>query len=456
MKRLNPAARSLILICAFLLAMNILLSSVLIRNSQHAIREQIESRMLDVANTAAAMLDGDVLRTLRAEDANTPEFRAVHNTLSCFEQNIELAYIYCVREMDDGSFGFIIDPDPESPGAFGEIVPYTKALHNAGLGTPDVDKKPYVDQWGRFYSAYSPVFDSDGGVAGIVTVDFTADWFDKQLSNQMKVTVGISCISIAAASLIIILIVSRYKKRFDRLFQGVNLVSEGIETLVREISPDTDIEEHPEEMTADSDEIDTLNSRIISLQEKLSRQIQWVRSRAYIDGLTGLENRAAYEEQVDRLEDEICGGTADFAIAVFDVNGLKEVNDKYGHKKGDEIIRFAALALQNVFRDGKIYRIGGDEFLVLLENSYAGLLPELASLRGDQRDFSISAGSAVYNHETDKDYHTVFNRADTAMYNDKREYYLMHGDRRRAPRDKRDDTGAGGDVTEEHRLWRIE
>ena len=64
MKRLSPAARSLILICAFLLAMNFLPGFVLIRNSQHAIREQIESRMLDVSNTAAAMLDGDILRTL--------------------------------------------------------------------------------------------------------------------------------------------------------------------------------------------------------------------------------------------------------------------------------------------------------------------------------------------------------------------------------------------------------
>jgi len=63
MKRLSQTARSLILICAFLLAMNFLLGFVLIRNSQRAIREQVESRMLDVSNTAA-MLDGDILRTL--------------------------------------------------------------------------------------------------------------------------------------------------------------------------------------------------------------------------------------------------------------------------------------------------------------------------------------------------------------------------------------------------------
>ena len=123
------------------------------------------------------------------------------------------------------------------------------------------------------------------------------------------------------------------------------------------------------------------------------------------------------------------------------MNSLKEVNDRFGHKKGDEVIRSAAAALQNTFREGKLYRIGGDEFLVILENSGTELLPKLASLRGDQGGFSISSGSAVYNRETDRDYRAVFNRADTAMYNDKREYYLTHGDRRQIPLNGNDEPG---------------
>ena len=448
MKRLNPAARSLILICAFLLTMNVLLGFVLIRNSQHAIREQIESRMLDVSNTAAAMLDGDILRTLQAEDVNTPEYRAIHNTLFRFEQNIELAYIYCVRALDDGSFVFTIDPDPESPGAFGDHIPYTEALYNASLGTPGVDKEAYVDQWGRFYSAYSPVFDSNGNVTDIVAVDFTADWYDRQFSSQLKAIVSISGISILVASISILLIANRYKKRFDRLFQGMNNVSEGIETLVHEISPDAEYVEQTVKSTPNADEIDMMNERISSLQEKLSKQIQLVRSRAYIDGLTGLNNRAAYEEHVRRLEDEISGATADFAIALFDVNSLKEVNDKYGHKKGDEVIRSAAFALQRTFREGKLYRIGGDEFVAILEGGYAELPEKLAALRENQGGFSISAGSAVYDRGTDREYRSVFNRADTAMYNDKREYYLTHADRRHAPLNGHDELGE--DINGEH------
>ncbi len=60
----------------------------------------------------------------------------------------------------------------------------TDALYQASLGKPSVDKVPYEDSWGRFYSAYSPVFDSNGKVAGIVAVDFSADWYDKQIRTQ--------------------------------------------------------------------------------------------------------------------------------------------------------------------------------------------------------------------------------------------------------------------------------
>ena len=189
-----------------------------------------------------------------------------------------------------------------------------------------------------------------------------------------------------------------------------------------------------------------VNELVLSLEtirqrQRQNRLTEKLNDLYVTDQLTGLNNRAAYEEHVDRLEDEIRGGTADFAIAVFDVNSLKELNDRYGHKKGDEVIRSAAAALQSTFREGKLYRIGGDEFLVILESSYAELPQKLASVRGNQAGFSISAGSAVYNHETDREYRAVFNRADTAMYNDKREYYLTHADRRHAPLNGHDELG---------------
>lgn len=431
MKRLNSATRSLILICVFLIAANGLLAFVLISDSRRAIREQIESRMLDVANAAAAMLDGDELRGLRAEDKDTPAYKRVLDILSRFEQNIDLAYIYCVRAMPDGTFVFTIDPDPESPGAFGADVAATDALISASRGTPGVDREPYVDQWGRFYSAYSPVFDSTHQVGGIVTVDFTADWFDNQIMHQVRTTLRISILSMVAAIAIIILIITRYRRRFNRLFQEMNTVSDGIETLVHEVSPGLASAGRAVEETDSSDELERLGGRIHALSERLSEEISLIRSRAYIDGLTGLGNRSAYEEHVRRLDDAIRDGSAAFAIIVFDLNNLKDINDRSGHERGDEIIRAAADALREVFPEGKLYRIGGDEFIVILEGEYGDVSSRLERLHDERNCFSVSVGFAAYNPGSDTDYHMVFNRADMIMYDDKRKYYLTHGDRRR-------------------------
>ena len=431
MKRLNPTTRSLILICTFMVAVNILLACVLINDSRLAIREQIESRMLDVANTAAAMLNGDELRVLKAGDQDTPAYKNALDILTRFEQNIDLAYIYCVRAMPDGSFIFTIDPDPESPGSFGDHIATTEALVGASLGTPGVDREAYVDQWGRFYSAYSPVFDSAGQVSGIVAVDFTADCYDNQLSNQIRITLRISGLSMIAAALMITLIIIRYRRRFSRLFQEMNLVSDGIETLVREVSPGAVFASQAEEEKGSSDEIDLLGGKVHALQERLSEEIALVRSRAYIDSLTGLGNRAAYDEHVHRLNDAICDGTGAFAIAVFDLNGLKDINDRFGHERGDEVIRAAAHALQEGFAEGCPYRIGGDEFIVILEGGFGDMPERMERLHGDRDGFSLSAGFAAFDPKSDTDYHTVFNRADMLMYDDKRKYYLTHGDRRK-------------------------
>lgn len=431
MKRLSPTARSLILICVLLGAANILLAGVLINDSRRTIREQIESRMLDVANTAAAMLNGDELRVLRAENRDTPAYKNTLDILSRFEQNIELAYIYCVRAMPDASFIFTIDPDPESPGAFGDHIATTDALVGAALGTPGVDREAYTDQWGRFYSAYSPVFDSEGQVSGIVAVDFSADWYDAQISHQISISLRISGLSLIAAAAAITLIVMRFRRRFSHLFREMNLVSDGIETLVHEISPGAPEAPRAAEETGSSDEIERLGVRIHALQERLSEEIALVRSRAYIDGLTGLGNRAAYEEHILRLNDAIRDGTATFAIAVFDLNGLKDINDRFGHERGDEVIRAVAHSLREGFTEGHPYRIGGDEFAVILEGSFGDITERMERLHGDQDGFSLSEGFAAFDSASDTDCHMVFNRADKAMYEDKHQYYLTHGDRRR-------------------------
>ena len=433
-KRISRITIYTIAICVFLLVVNITLGLVLINQSDKAMRTLIENRMLDVANTAAAMLDGDALATLQADDVDAPAYQETLRILRKYLDNIDLEYIYCVRDMSNKQFVFMIDPDVD-PGQFGEPIEFTDALYSASLGTPAVDKEPYEDRWGRFYSAYTPVFTSDHQIGGIVAVDFSADWYENQVAGQIRTTLLVSALSLLLAALVVVAVTTRFRNHFKTMLKEMNSLSGGIETLVQEVSPGAAESLKTESsVPATNDEITELSSRIRSLEDQLSERIQFVRSQAFIDGLTGLANRSAYEEHVKRLDDEIKEGKADFTLALFDLNGLKELNDRQGHEAGDRAIIRVADALTKVFDDSKVYRIGGDEFVAILEPTARDMDYRFMVIDGmleDTDTVAVAKGCTSYEAGTDDGYRMVFGRADLAMYNDKKRYYETHQDRRR-------------------------
>lgn len=170
MKRLNHATKYTIFICIFLTVFNLIFGYVLIKVSSKSIRTQIDQRMQDISSTAAAMVNGDDLAKMTADDHDSPEYQRVMDTLTYFQNNIELEYIYCIRQIGEKEFVFGVDPTVEDPGEFGSPIVFTEALYNASQGIADVDDVSYEDRWGEFYSSYSPVLDSDGNVAGIVAI----------------------------------------------------------------------------------------------------------------------------------------------------------------------------------------------------------------------------------------------------------------------------------------------
>ena len=430
--RISGTSLYLALFFIFLLMANVTLGIFLTKESGDAMKTLINNRMLDISNTAASLLDGDVLGTLTAEDINTPGYRKILETLTHYQDNIDLKYIYCIKDNGNKEFVFSVDPTVDDPGEFGSPIVYTDALYAASLGTPSVDQEPYSDQWGRFYSAYSPVFDSNGKVAGIVAVDFSADWFEDQILSHIRTTAIISFLSIVVGTLIVLLISSNFRRRFRLLYSELNSLSEGIETLANELSSGVEMENNrmlheDDAMDSSNDDITVIGNKIRRLQDYMSAQISFVRSKAYTDGLTGLGNRTSYLDRVREIDEKIESGSADFLVAMFDINGLKDINDRQGHERGDEIIVEAADNLRNTFGDENVFRIGGDEFVVLLNEPQSDTEE---TLREFIPHIEISKGYARFDRESDKSYIDTFNRADSEMYSDKREYYRTHKGRR--------------------------
>ena len=158
-----------------------------------------------------------------------------------------------------------------------------------------------------------------------------------------------------------------------------------------------------------------------------------VRTMANTDPLTGVKSKHAYAEKEAQLNAEIEEKTRQpFALAVCDVNGLKLVNDTRGHKAGDEYIRAASRLICEVFQHSPVYRIGGDEFLVILEGrdleNSASLIEQANQKVEDnirRKDVSVAIGMAAYVPESDATMHAVFERADAVMYRRKKELKSM-------------------------------
>ena len=416
-------SKYLLLMMVFLLIVNITLGYLLVRQAKGSITTLIQTRMLDISNTAAAMIDGDVLRVVTPEDEGTEAYETIMRTLTYFQDNIELKYIYCIRVMDDGTFTFGLDPTVEDPGEFGSPIVYTDALYRASQGVAAADDDYYEDAWGTFYSSYSPVFDSEGEVAGVIAVDFDANWFNEQLAVLSRTTIIVAVLSLIVGGAIVTTIVTRSQRRIKTLHGQLN----ELENVLMKEMGSSPVEE--EEIQADDDNasIDALGKHIQFMQDELKTQIAQVHGHAYQDGLTGVKSLHAYLAMEKELEEQLAAGTlTEFAIVVCDVNGLKKVNDTLGHKAGDELIRKACRMVCEIFDHSPVYRVGGDEFTVFLtgrDYEYRRWLMEELHDRSFEhistKDVIVSGGMAEFIPGKDTQIGDVFKRADEAMYAEK-------------------------------------
>ena len=156
------------------------------------------------------------------------------------------------------------------------------------------------------------------------------------------------------------------------------------------------------------------------------------RNMASTDSMTGVRNKHAYSEMEAYLNQKIRQNDLDkLAIVVCDINGLKIVNDTLGHAAGDKLIKDACSLICEYFTHGAVYRIGGDEFVVILqEKGYDTMKEVITEINRvieeniKKKEVVISIGYSELTNE-DQLVHDVFERADQMMYKRKQELKQM-------------------------------
>lgn len=162
------------------------------------------------------------------------------------------------------------------------------------------------------------------------------------------------------------------------------------------------------------------------------RLIEKLRQAGSIDMLTGLKNRNEYMRRYNELKEKKAGT---LGVIFIDINGLKQLNDTYGHERGDDIIKRTAECLCK-HANGDAFRIGGDEFIILWEgikeDDFLARMEELKADFQDGREYSISMG-AIW-QEGEIDIERQVKMADAYMYDAKKAHYKNRNNDRRKGR----------------------
>ena len=368
-----------------------------------------------------------------------------------FEQacdTFEIPYAYYVMPTGEGShIRYIFDieriPDEEADHPrmlitddveedFSEM-PQLVATWESGEVQDDVDY--FENEYGLTCSYYQPLYVGDR-LMGLICVDGDVRAINKDVATStINLVIALSVIVICGVIVLVIYINREYVSK-------LTMLNERVEEYARDKDGDvaTEIEEHVE----GNDEIATLSHQIASMICELENHIQSIvsisselssaRDRASklsdlarTDAMTGLGNKLAYNECMNDLDAAAVTGKGGYAVIMIDLNFLKRINDTYGHDKGDFAIRRLAEYISQVFVDDHAFRIGGDEFCVVLEGDAANSCEDRMNglhdlINAEQSTNPWEHVSAAVGCSRQKDLELardVFKRADEDMYANK-------------------------------------
>lgn len=363
--------------------------------------------------------------------------------------SVDIKYLYVYRILENGCQvvfdlnapdlngdkpGEIIDFDPS-------LLPYKDDLI-AGKPIPPIFSN---DEYGYLLTLYKPIYDATGKCQCYAAIDFSLDSFSEYMRSFIA-----QLLILFAGCFIFVFVIGLWFVE-NNIILPVNTMA----YCAKNFSYDNSMEREKNiEMIQGlkiktGDEIENLYTALIRSSENISRylenlqlakiQVENMKVKVYAmdelantDPLTGIRNKTAYNTMIAKLDQKIEDGDAEFCIVMIDVNFLKKVNDTYGHERGNEYLMNACRLICSVFGEEHVYRIGGDEFVVIVAGDKVSICryfvnqfkAEMKRKNSNEllepwEKVSAAVGVAVYQKDIDESADAVFKRADTQMYENK-------------------------------------
>lgn len=424
-----------------------------------------------LAHTVAEVVDAEKLETLKAElmkvynstenkvtsdDWGSPEFNAYMAHFDGMEnradfqslleqlrriQNVNDVDCIYITTIDVPSEGFIymVDAaveDPCPPGVLDPIFDENREL----LTNPHRGFPPYItntEAYGWLVTAGAPVYNKDGEVVCYAMVDISMDAIRAQQQRFTLTLSGVLLLLTVIISAVSIFVVNRFIVRPINMLSNTTVhYSAGHENKTEidnlNIRTGDEIQSLYHSIKKMMHDIDGYIDNLVNTTQELittRNKADEMDALAHKDALTGVGSKLAYDQKMKELDEDIRQGKARFGIVMVDLNYLKKLNDTYGHEKGNLAIIKTCSIICDVFVHSPVYRIGGDEFVVILkdrdydniENLDKKFKQAISETKGEPWEkVSAAIGYALYTDEHSAD--EVFRKADHIMYENKKKY----------------------------------
>lgn len=334
--------------------------------------QSLEERTDSIYEYVDKTLDKSTFHEINSpEDQSKPSYLSMKMSMAEAKAMTGVRYLYTAKQNENGDFVYIVDGLPADSEDFRNAGdPIEEEIIpdlKRALNNEVVLPEDIIETtWGHIFISYYPVHEN-GQVVGVVGIEFDAE---QQYQTFRTIRMVTPLIALAACLIACAVAVKMFKRISNPRYQDL----------------------------------------------------------ANTDQLTGLKNRNAFDVDLKNLINwGIQEGIVIFSI---DLDGLKEVNDTYGHPEGDRYIQEAAEILKKSAGDlGIAYRVGGDEFVILGENftpDQVDLVLERIRVNTDAANrelpvkISMAGGFAAFDPEQDRDITETYRRADLCMYEQKR------------------------------------
>ena len=460
--------KAILLIVSIAILISLLTFAIYLKGIRDLIQIQFEERTVEIARMVAADIDTQQLAVLRQsvldiyEQADnrvmsdqwgtpafetyvsqyesvyeTEEYRAVLEKLRRMQGAMDVDCLYLIwLDRDNVCYVYLVDADLEEPCPVGCIDPLfaneKKVLENADGGIPPTVSN--TAEYGWLLATGMPIYDEQGEILAYATVDISMNELVSRQNQFLLYILLAFLLMIVIVSAVVIFVVNR------ALVKPINTLSQAAMQYARNRNVFSSLKmDRNDELGVLAASMKNMEDEInsyIDTMEKTTAELIAAREQAKqmdhaanIDALTKVRNKRAYDVEADRLDKS----GQPYGVLMVDMNGLKKINDTYGHEKGDISIKTVCRNICHLFKHSPVFRVGGDEFIVLLSGTdYEErdvLFDQLSeTFRRQQSDEKLppwervtaATGFAEYDAEKDECIRSVQKRADAAMYENKR------------------------------------